>query len=171
MCILLGLLPYNLDQLGTTVAIPLLIGVVSAWITASLALRQFRSEKLWEMKLCDYRTVFDSLHRVKDLWVKMLCASQEGVVWDQAKQEQVESGLESSLGEIAKIAERAMLFLNEDAHGCLNLLLQDMKQSPVEGPARVRKWIIAIDNRRVLLVTIARKDLAKTAGWRLQVCL
>lgn len=54
----------NVPQIVYAVIGSIIVAVMSAWITARLSLRQFKSQRFWELKVEMYKTIYDALYHL-----------------------------------------------------------------------------------------------------------
>jgi hypothetical protein len=67
----------DINHFSESVLISVITASVAAWLTASLALRRFSKEKIWERKAAAYTIIFEALHDINLLFEKEQTAAMD----------------------------------------------------------------------------------------------
>ena len=142
----------------TTVFTALLASIVSAWLTASLALRNARRGSWWERKLEAYERVIAAIEQLhfnaKEHLEILIGGSSDGEYFRKEEEKWRESKRE-----LNRTLHTATLLLNFEVMPVLNAYLSRPDGNPEDLASRVDKDAVASGECMARLIQIARRDL------------
>lgn len=113
-----------------TLTTAMVVAVVSAWVTSTLALRRFRRDKLWERKVAAYDRIVEALNAMKEVWDFDLDSEVRGRdVPDDVRRTNQQKYSEARL-EVGRAINLGAYVLSKDAVSCLTDYLTRLKRPP-----------------------------------------
>jgi len=150
-----------MNQIFATILTGILIAGATSWITIQLSLKQFRTQKWWEMKADAYTKILDALHKSKKFSSEHLEAMYKIKEVSVERDKELRKLSKDSQEELSRAVDVGAFLLCKEAVDVLkNYELQTDDLHEYE------TWYEYIDaentiNHRTLLnlIPIARKDL------------
>lgn len=141
--------------------VALIVAVASAWITVQLSLRQFRAEKMWEMRVEAYRTVIEALHDAKELPSAEIDADIRGGTLADDRRNELVKKLHDASDRISMAIDSSGFLISKEARARLAKYQADSAQDAHHANWQLfieREWSVVDDCLRDL-IEIARRDL------------
>lgn len=151
----------------TSILIPLFVAIIVSLITAYFSLRRFRKERVWDLKIETYDSIFSALYDLDEFWRNILneyTTGDEPDDWDEI--EQAFNNAKFHLGEVVfrgefiinkdaiKVLHRLTKSLNEKEPGFIkDMFTNDTKESFYKKQREILKMTLRD------LRSIARKDI------------
>ena len=139
-------------------------GLVTALVTVRLALRRFRSERMWEKKVQTYSDIFDALFHLKNHAEVQLKHFEEGVQFDVKYLKDVGDRATVSYNAIRKAALIGTFILSNEAAARLSALVVSFDHPNLDGDIveELSADLQAVDGTVADLRPIAKKDLQQS---------
>ena len=117
-----------MGQYFASVITAIIVAVVSAYVTVRLSIKQFRSERWWELKVDAYRMVIEALHHIKKY-----CQEQRELMVrskdDPEREKIVEDMRRNARDEIAKRRDIGCFIISEKAVQHLDRFEREFKDA------------------------------------------
>ena len=151
----------SMSEAALAIFTGIVTGAVSAWITAQLSLRKFRSERWWERGAEAYSKVIEALHNLKASAHHHLEAEDKGRKLSEERKTELRNSAEVAGDEILKAINVGSFLLSEEALSRL-----EKYQKEVEQASKQQTWYDYIDEVRYAndqclkdFIEIAKRDL------------
>lgn len=159
----------NIPPIMSNLLVPLLVAVITAWVTVRLSLKKFRTERWWELKAEAYRELFEALYNTDVLWRQLTRQHVTDSLLDEDAATELMDKVRAAghvidkaifLGEFI-IDKQAVTVLQSLGRGlrideAAKAFISKLGKSPEEYYAEQRKHLDTIKTR---LQEIARSDL------------
>ncbi|MFH1252428.1 MAG: hypothetical protein V1715_15210 [bacterium] len=157
----------EISTIITSILIPLIVAVIVTLITAYISLKQFRKERVWDLKVETYNGIFSALYDLDEFWRNTLHEYETGDEpedWDE-----VTKAYNDAKYHVGEVVFRGEFIINKDAVKLLHILtshldekepgfLKDMlTNNTKENFYRKQREILKITLTQ--LRSIARKDI------------
>ncbi len=150
----------SIDQAALYVFTAIVIGAISAWITAQLALRRFRAEKWWERKAEAYSRVIEALHNSKVWTEEHLKANFDNGEIPEAKRKELGNRARAAYDELRKAMDVGAFLLCDEALSRLKQYEKETRELERNPPYQYLKAdFAATENCLNELIEIAKRDL------------
>lgn len=145
-----------------SVFIPIFLAIISALLTAKVALKSFRSQRWWERKADAYSRIVESLHDLMEYHSAMSDESMTGAERNEAQFAQLRGEYEKAYRDLRKVTGIGAYIISDEVAQVLAAL--DARPRPQWKPA-VPPWELydaEFDAYKTALMQIrqlAKKDL------------
>ena len=106
--------------------------VIISWVTVQLSLKQFRTEKWWELKVNAYSRVIEALHYSKAFSDAHLDAREAGREVDKERDHELRCRSKEAHAEIRKAMDLAGFLLSKEAQERLQRLNKELHDASNE---------------------------------------
>ena len=139
----------------------ILLAIMTSWLTVKFALRRFKSEKWFELRIDAYTKVIESLHFMKHCTERQLDAEECGYKIAQAAEEKLTSDYRKGLAELRRLTDMGSLLFSAEAIAVLERLHKELNEA-----TKTNAWWEHLDAESAAITkclselrVIAKKDL------------
>lgn len=116
----------NLYVIGWQLAQPIIVSIITAFITVRLSLRRFRSEKWWEKKVEAYSIIIDAIHHLKDHAEQKLDAEWQELELSPEEEHELQLQYKNAYRELVRTLDVGTFIISDEAVR----ILEDYKKKP-----------------------------------------
>ena len=118
-----------LQDLLVSLPSSLAVAALTAWLTVRLSLRSFRSERRWDQKYEAYRTILESIHRMKRLADVHMDAEIVGQTVPEGRKRELSRSHREASDEIAQATDIGSFVISPDAVDALREYLRQLERA------------------------------------------
>ena len=112
----------NTNTILISIVAPLLIALLVSLITAYLALRRFRKERMWELKVNTYDGIFDALYDFDEFFRTRLLEEIDGELLEDEDKEELIIAYDEASYDLGSVLFKGEFIINKRAVDLLNEL-------------------------------------------------
>lgn len=148
---------WDINTILISIITPITVAVIATLITAYFSLRQFRRERMWELKVETYENIFDALFDFDEFWRNRFSEVLTGEELDYKYKKELTKAYDEAAYELGRVVFSGEFVIEKEAVVLLNELDRNLQ---IKEP----NWIqdVFTSNTKVQFVKSQRKLITDT---------
>lgn len=157
----------NLLTVLVSLASGIIGAVLSAWLTARLALRRFYSEKKWEQKYAAYKDIIEAIHHIREHADTHLAFEGKELKIPEDGEARLDANLTGAMGDLRRHRDVGSFIISANAVAVINWLFAELDRSVAIGKERTffeycDYRVGAVDTALQRIREAAQRDLSES---------
>jgi hypothetical protein len=103
-----------MGQIAIAFFTSIIVAIVTAWVTVRLSIKQFKSQRLWELRLEAYSNIINALYHFKEPYEKELEESAELIRLTDNERMELSENAKKARNDIDKTISIGILLLSQE---------------------------------------------------------
>lgn len=153
-------------QMAQALGLPIIVAVLSAWLTTRLSLSRFYSEKVWDRRAAAYTVMFDALHDMRRWFDAHLEARGRGGDVSDEQSGKLREAYQTAKAKLVKQLGSETWLISDACQERIIKMEQDLDIQSTDFQVVLDDGWIAIHSAIIDLRKMARSELKLPGGTR-----